>query len=421
MMIEQSISISARLFIFAQADKEANLKNAFAIAEQKMGIPQLLEAEDLISCNPDERSVIFYISLFFHAFVSNEEKRRLAAESAKSQSQVVDLQARLQQEIAAREKEERHRRELEAELERLRKELEELKTRLRMSELLHIDDKAALEEKIKALMQLLESEGADKAAAEEQMRRYKQQLEEAERAREELEELRKKLQAEGSSLYDELRRAEEEKKRLRAELEELKKKIKAEMERRKSKAKAALELERENAALKRQAILQGKARLGLEVLKRNLEEHLEDMYQWRQLHQLEADQPPEVFDLQKVLDELAKKSFEDQLEILNNKLQGENVNLQRIIRLKDKDAELKEAIDKQGWLELKGIGKAAKEWKKHWFVLRGSTLTYFKSDKEDRPSGTIPMAEVEFVDVKAEDDRKYIIGFKIASAADKVG
>ena len=36
-------------------DKENNLTNAFAVAESKMGIPTLLDAEDLLEGHPDER------------------------------------------------------------------------------------------------------------------------------------------------------------------------------------------------------------------------------------------------------------------------------------------------------------------------------------------------------------------------------
>jgi len=394
-------------------NKEQNLLNAFAVAEKSMGIPQLLEAQDLMNCNPDERSVIFYISLFFHAFVANEDKRKLIDQSRATQQSMADLKAKLEAEAAARAEEERRRKELEAQIAALLKEIEDLKTRLRLAELLHKDDKAYLLEKIQALEELLKSEGAESAEAQERARRLRKELEDAYKAREELEELRRKLQAEGSSLLSELERAEEEKKRLRAELEELRKKIKAEMERRKRTSRAAIELERENAALKRQAILQGKARSGLEVLKRNLEEHLEDMYHWRQLHQLDQDvAAPDVFDLQKVLDELQKKSFEEQLDSLNSKLQAENINLQRIIRLKDKDAELKDAVDKQGFLEIRGTGKS-KDWRKQWFVLRGPTLTYYKKEDDDRASGTIPMADVEFSEPKAEDDRKYLLAIKV--------
>jgi len=402
-------------------NKEANLQQAFVLAEKHLGIPQLLEAEDLMKCNPDERSVVFYISLFFHAFVADAERRAIIEARTKTEKGLSDLQARLDAEIAERKRLEEDRealkrriRELEEENARLKKELADAKDRLRLEQLLRADEKGYLEEKIQALQQLLDSESGQSKESEERARRLRKELEDAFRAREELEELRKKLEAEGSDLLQLLRDAEDAKKRLRAELEELRKKVEQQLERAKRKARAALELERENNALKRAALVQGKARFGLDVLKKNLEEHLEDMYKWRELHQLDQDaaQAPDVFDLQKVVDELQKKNFEEQLDVLNSKLQAENRNLQRIIRMKDIQKEIADTVDKQGWLEMKGIGKQ-KEWKKQWFVLRGANLQFYKSDDSDRQAGVIPLDNAEIVHANPEDDHKYVIGIKV--------
>ncbi len=390
-------------------NKEPNINGAFAMAEKHLGIPQLLEAADLIKQNPDERSMVFYISLFFHAFVADAERRAIIEARTRTEQSAQDLKARL-------EAEEKARQDLERKLRELMKEIEDLKLRLRMEHLLHLDDKGYLEEKIQALKQLLEGEGETGKDAEERAKRLRAELEEAYRAREELEELRKRLEAEGSDLLNALREAEEAKKRMRQEIEDLKNQIKKEMERRKRKAKAAIDLERENAALKRQALVQGKTRTGLEVLKKNLEEHLEDMYKWRELHQLDGDnkETPEVFDLQKVVDELQKKKPEDQLDVLNSKLQSENANLQRMVRMKDMQQELNETVDKNGWLEVRGVrDPKSKEWKKQWFVLRGANLTFYKSEDAARPAGTIPMGDASLVNVQPDDDRKFLVGLVV--------
>jgi len=162
-------------------------------------------------------------------------------------------------------------------------------------------------------------------------------------------------------------------------------------------------------------LVQGKARFGLDVLKKNLEEHLEDMYKWRELHQLDADAgpAPDVFDLQKVVDELQKKNFEEQLDTLNSKLQSENRNLQRIIRMKDVQKEILDSVDKQGWLEIKGLAKQ-KDWKKQYFILRGAQLQFYKSDEDtSRQAGVIPLDNAEIVHANPEDDRKFVIGIKV--------
>lgn len=57
-----------------KADRHANTKLAFRIAEEHLGIPQLLDVEDLCdSAKPDERSVMTYVASFFHAFSSMDQ------------------------------------------------------------------------------------------------------------------------------------------------------------------------------------------------------------------------------------------------------------------------------------------------------------------------------------------------------------
>jgi Ca2+-binding EF-hand superfamily protein len=55
-------------------DRHANTRRAFQVAEQHLGIPQLLEVEDLCdSKQPDERSVMTYVASYFHAFSSMDQ------------------------------------------------------------------------------------------------------------------------------------------------------------------------------------------------------------------------------------------------------------------------------------------------------------------------------------------------------------
>ncbi|KAF8516840.1 actin cross-linking [Hysterangium stoloniferum] len=54
-----------------KSNKYANTQLAFSVAEKHLGIPQLLEVEDLCDAvKPDERSVMTYVASFFHAFSS---------------------------------------------------------------------------------------------------------------------------------------------------------------------------------------------------------------------------------------------------------------------------------------------------------------------------------------------------------------
>ncbi|KZW01516.1 hypothetical protein EXIGLDRAFT_64789 [Exidia glandulosa HHB12029] len=56
-----------------KTDRHGNTRLAFRVAQEHLGIPQLLEVEDLCDNKPDERSVMTYIASFFHAFSSMDQ------------------------------------------------------------------------------------------------------------------------------------------------------------------------------------------------------------------------------------------------------------------------------------------------------------------------------------------------------------
>ncbi|ORY55954.1 calponin homology domain-containing protein [Leucosporidium creatinivorum] len=54
-------------------DAEENMRRAFRVAEESLGIPQLLDVEDVCGKRPDERSVMTYVAQYFHAFSSTAQ------------------------------------------------------------------------------------------------------------------------------------------------------------------------------------------------------------------------------------------------------------------------------------------------------------------------------------------------------------
>jgi cortexillin 1/2 len=394
-------------------DAEKNLENAFNIAEKGLGIPKLLEPGDVL-VNPDERSIILYVSLFFHAFVANEDriKERQALNQITKKNVELDSQLEeLESEVAEQRRQRQALNDRINQLEAIAKAEEALldeaaqKAKLLQDEinfmrqraLADAEAMALLEEKNRMLQQLLDQENLQKGEIEESRARLLADIEELRRRarenaneNEDLEDQRKRLLTNNDKKNSVLADLEARKNALLNDLENLKKQVNAEMERRKAAVKNALQLKKELDDLKKKQGAQDKARLGLDVLRRNLEEHLEDMYRWRELH--DSNNPEElsrVFDLDKVADDLKDKSFEQQLEYLDDILQAENINLLKIIRRKDADYRVKDVEVKSGWLLMKG----RKDWKKRWFSLRGFTLYYFVDDKAQKAEGFIDLTK----------------------------
>jgi spectrin beta len=53
-------------------DAIGNLNNAFDVAEKKLEIARLLDAEDINVPHPDEKSITTYVSLYYHYFAKQK-------------------------------------------------------------------------------------------------------------------------------------------------------------------------------------------------------------------------------------------------------------------------------------------------------------------------------------------------------------
>uniref|UniRef100_A0A8C6D7R2 Spectrin beta, non-erythrocytic 5 n=1 Tax=Moschus moschiferus TaxID=68415 RepID=A0A8C6D7R2_MOSMO len=80
-----------------------NLRCAFHIAEQELGIAQLLDPEDVAGLQPDERSIMTYISLYYHHFSRLHQEQTVQRRLAKILLQLLEsevLQAQYKELVA---------------------------------------------------------------------------------------------------------------------------------------------------------------------------------------------------------------------------------------------------------------------------------------------------------------------------------
>jgi len=172
-----------------------------------------------------------------------------------------------------------------------------------------------LEEKVEVLKQLLEQENEEK----EELERSKQ-------------ELKTQLEANIASLQGQI--AE-----LNNTIADITAKFNAEQEGRK----------KENEEWSRRAKAETK---GLEILKKNLEEHIEDLFRWQKYLDLdtqsEVDFTGEI--RPQILLDISKENFDEQVQYLAKKLEKENTNILDMLKIKEADAKAlkdKKKKDKQ--------------------------------------------------------------------------
>lgn len=409
-----------------KTDKQENLKRAFTLAEKHLGVPQLLDANELIAGEADERSVILYSSLYFHAFVSNEERLKamrvqsgLTHEIEDTKTQLSKAQAELDAARSRQSSLEHDNSELLARLAKLEEQLGFYK-QARNSDAETMD---LLSQKVNVLGNLLEDEKGIRSAAEQARFRLQQEMEELlgklsqteKHSEQELEEMRKRLEAlreqeardrrevelarqklaETQEDFDRaMEEAERRKKELAEQIASLRKAVADERAFRKQREAEVQALRNECEQLRRSAISQSKARSGLALLKRNLEEHLEDMYKWRDLHHGQTEE--NRFNLAQVVADTTDKTFEQTLTYLDEKLMEENHSLLRIVQLQD--ANLQDRIEKEGVLRM----KFRKDWSKRFFRVTGNKLSWYAEDGNGRREGTVDLSkQCEIVRQKA--------------------
>jgi len=110
---------------FQKENSVSNLSFAFEVAEKHLGVPKLLDAEEVSEgSNVDERSMVLYISLYFHAFTAREQQRGLLAEKDRIQQAMQGLQGTLEERAQLAERLDAENRQLKAELAEQREEMD---------------------------------------------------------------------------------------------------------------------------------------------------------------------------------------------------------------------------------------------------------------------------------------------------------
>jgi len=275
---------------FSKESPNEKLAVAFDLAEKHLGIPRLLEPAEVSEGNVDERSLVLYVSLYFHAFVAKEQQKGILEEKDRISREKNQLQGSLED-------------------------------RAKLA--------AKLQEENKNLQEQLDSERSKRESLEEQLRLEK---EERERLARELEEQLKKSQ----ELQENKLSLEGMVSGLEGQVAELTTKFESETQNRKKEqqdheAKAKLEVS------------------GLGVLKKNLTEHLEDLYRWQKYLDLdtesEVDFSGEV--RPQILMDISKENFEKQLEVLSQKLAKENEELSSMLKVKETEKKARKEADKK--------------------------------------------------------------------------
>ncbi len=163
-----------------------------------------------------------------------------------------------------------------------------------------------------------------------------------------------------------------------------------------------------------------KAFSALDVLKKNLLEHLDDLEHWRELSEIDVDASKlTLYDENKINANLRGRSFEAQVQYLSDNLQAENRTITRILRVKDSKRDVEDTVFKQQTLFMKTEKNGP--WAQAYFKLYSEDLAYFASEKDSAErKGALSLKEPETSVIllkpeQADGEQVFPIKMKLAS------
>jgi len=304
---------------------EAKLEKAFELAEKTMNVPKLLDVSEVMKGTTDERSLILYTSLYFHAY--SAQAQRLQAEQA--QREAANRLAGIQGSLASAQQSK----------EELLRKLAELEESLKNKDQQLEDLKSAHEKEVGDLKTTHESHVATHTDAHTKLQGEHDDLK---KKSADLESKHNALTSKFSDLEDEHHKLNVQSKNSAALLGEEGKKgaelsgqiksVQSENADLTRKLEAAIrERDAANAKLSEQSKRADAEFSLLLVLRQQFDQHVLDMHRWRRL--LEVDTGDFMTEVKTpLLEELAKDGeFDKQVELLKSKLTHETTDIQQYL------------------------------------------------------------------------------------------
>lgn len=361
-----------------ESTPEQRLEKAFEIAEKLINIPKLLDAGEVMKGTADERSLILYNSLFFHAFRSQEEKQEAAnklgnlenslssakqtreemlrtlAELEKAKEELTQASTTKDEQIAELTEENKNLKaevnelktkgnELQTNITELQTNITELKTNITQLDSKSKGEQEDLSTKIDTAKGKIAELDTRIVELETLVKELKEKLEVSEKNNAELTEKLKIVETERDQLKAE---KEEQKKALEGESEALKTKLTGESEALKTK----LEAERDalTVKLEEQTKRADAEFSALLLLRQQFDQHVLDMHRWRKL--LEVDNIADFLAEVRVPleDELATQGgFDSQVQLLRGSLESETKDIQKYLSEKEDFERQRLKVDKK--------------------------------------------------------------------------